>query len=207
MDYDYRNKSGPSYGRPPMYGYPKIGQQSGHGLQFFSPPERNQSSQHISSPFPSSSSSGLGIKVTLKPEYRITPPPQLLPRAGDIPRSGFQFDFGLERTVLAAGEKENPDWSKFGSENPPPPKFPEPPAPSMGVDPLVMKYAAFGLNREAVNIAVANYGDNPTKVQEFATGFTAIREMGFPTNAVAEALFMFENDTDKALSHLLHGSS
>lgn len=110
-----------------------------------------------------------------------------------------------------------------------------------GVDPVVMKYA--GLNREAVNIAVANYGDNPTKVllsyppsililansynhkncshlkefliacfyafqvQEFANGFTAIREMGFPTNAVAEALFMFENDTDKALSHLLHGSS
>ena len=32
-----------------------------------------------------------------------------------------------------------------------------------GVDPVVMKYA--GLNREAVNIAVANYGDNPTKVR------------------------------------------
>ncbi|KAJ4866186.1 CLP protease regulatory subunit X [Raphanus sativus] len=65
-----------------------------------------------------------------------------------------------------------------------------------------MKYA--GLNREAVNIAVANYGDNPTKVHEFANGFSAIREMGFPTNAVADALFMFENDTEKALSHLLH---
>ncbi|XP_056857869.1 uncharacterized protein LOC130507183, partial [Raphanus sativus] len=74
-----------------------------------------------------------------------------------------------------------------------------------GVDPVVMKYA--GLNREAVNIAVANYGDNPTKVHEFANGFSAIREMGFPTNAVADALFMFENDTEKALSHLLHGSS
>jgi len=45
------------------------------------------------------------------------------------------------------------------------------------------------------------------QVQEFANGFTAIREMGFPTNAVADALFMFENDTDKALAHLLHGSS
>lgn len=45
------------------------------------------------------------------------------------------------------------------------------------------------------------------QVQEFANGFTVIREMGFPTNAVAEALFMFDNDTDKALSHLLHGSS
>ena len=36
-----------------------------------------------------------------------------------------------------------------------------------GVDPLVMKYTASGLNREAVNIAVANYGDNPTKVRFF----------------------------------------
>ncbi|KAF8116824.1 hypothetical protein N665_0014s0086 [Sinapis alba] len=223
MDYDFRNKSGPSYGRPmypspspssthPIYngppGYPKIGAQP-----FFPPPpERTPSFQH--NPSSSSSSSGLGIKVTLKPEYRITPPPPLLPRVGDIPRSSFQFDFGLERKVLAEAEKENPDWSKFGSEHPPPPvnfsqppaNFPQPPPThSMGVDPVVMKYA--GLNREAVNIAVANYGDNPTKVQEFANGFTAIREMGFPTNAVADALFMFENDTEKALSHLLHGSS
>ncbi|EOA13955.1 hypothetical protein CARUB_v10027076mg [Capsella rubella] len=224
MDYDYRNKSGPSYPRPmyepssasspspasnhPMYapsGYPKIGQQTGHGQQFFPPPERNSSFQHNTPPpFPSSSSSsGLGIKVNLKPEYRITPPPQLLPRVGDIHRSSFQFDFGLERKVLAEAEKDTPDWSKFGTENPPA-KFPEPSSSSMGVDP-VMKYA--GLNREAVNIAVANYGDNPTKVQEFANGFTAIREMGFPPNSVAEALFMFENDTEKALAHLLHGSS
>ncbi|KFK26953.1 hypothetical protein AALP_AA8G315000 [Arabis alpina] len=217
MDYDLRNKSGPSpYGRPmygtaspspasthPMYGYPKISQQQSQ--PFFPPPERNPSFQHNSSSFPSSSS-GVGIKVTLKPEYRITPPPQLLPRVGDIHRSSFQFDFGLERKVLAEAEKDNPDWSKFGTENPPPAKFPEP-TPSMGVDPVVMKYAASGLNREAVGIAVANYGDNPTKVQEFANGFTAIREMGFPTNAVADALFMFENDTEKALAHLLHGSS
>lgn len=53
--------------------------------------------------------------------------PQLLPRVGEIPRSNFQFDFGLERKVLAEAEKENPDWSKFGTENPPPPaRFPEP---------------------------------------------------------------------------------
>lgn len=89
----------------PMYGYPNIGQQSGHGHQFFPPPERNQSFQHNSSPSPFSSSckisnlvnfdfefgfvaiwylviscwvAGLGIKVTLKPEYRITPPVRIL---------------------------------------------------------------------------------------------------------------------------------
>lgn len=31
-------------------------------------------------------------------------------------------------------------------------------------DPIVSKYIASGLSREAVPLAVANYGDNPTKV-------------------------------------------
>jgi len=31
-------------------------------------------------------------------------------------------------------------------------------------DPIVSKYIAMGLSREAVPIAVANYGDNPAKV-------------------------------------------
>lgn len=43
--------------------------------------------------------------------------PHLLPHVVDIPRSNFQFDFGLERKVLAEGEKDNPNWSKFGLEN------------------------------------------------------------------------------------------
>lgn len=32
-------------------------------------------------------------------------------------------------------------------------------------DPVVNKYAALGLGREAVILAVANYGDNPAKVK------------------------------------------
>ena len=31
-------------------------------------------------------------------------------------------------------------------------------------DPVVSKYIASGLSREVVTVAVANYGDNPTKV-------------------------------------------
>jgi hypothetical protein len=31
-------------------------------------------------------------------------------------------------------------------------------------DPVVRKYIAMGLNRDAVPLAVANYGDNPPKV-------------------------------------------
>lgn len=33
-----------------------------------------------------------------------------------------------------------------------------------GVDPVVAKFIATGLNREAVPIAVAKYGDHPLKV-------------------------------------------
>lgn len=45
--------------------------------------------------------------------------PHLSSLAGDNPRSNFQFDFGLERKILAEAEKDNPNWSKFGSENVP----------------------------------------------------------------------------------------
>lgn len=82
MDYDYRNKSGPAYPRPmfgpssaspspsnhhPMYGppgYPNIGQQTGHGQQFFPPPERNSSFQHNTSSSSCKSRSDLELGFT-----------------------------------------------------------------------------------------------------------------------------------------------
>lgn len=45
------------------------------------------------------------------------------------------------------------------------------------------------------------------QVKEFVNGFTALREMGFPPGSVAEALFMCDNDTNKALAHCLSGST
>ena len=41
----------------------------------------------------------------------------MLPHMGDIPRSTFQFDFDLEKKILAEAEKENQNWSRFASEN------------------------------------------------------------------------------------------
>ncbi|XP_022157119.1 uncharacterized protein LOC111023918 isoform X2 [Momordica charantia] len=224
MAYDYRNKPGhydshpPMYGPPasaspspslhPMYGhsmslYPRIGQQ-GHSPA--PPVARISSHHHSSSPSPPSSS-GLGIGVTIKPEYRITPPPQLSPQIRDIPRSNFQFDFEFEKKVLAEAEKETQNWSRFGLDNLP--AKPGEPTSTMGSlgDPVASKYIASGLNREAVRFAVANYGDNPTKVQEFAKGYTLLREMGFSSNKVVEALLMYDNDTDKAVAHFLSGTS
>ncbi|KAF5180861.1 Delta-1-pyrroline-5-carboxylate synthase, partial [Thalictrum thalictroides] len=77
-------------------------------------------------------SAGMGIRVTVKPEYRINPPPQLSPLVGEIPRSTFQFDFDFERKGPVR-------------------------------DPVVSEHIVPGLIREAVPLAVANYGDNPSK--------------------------------------------
>ncbi|KAJ4850379.1 hypothetical protein Tsubulata_017620 [Turnera subulata] len=152
-------------------------------------------------------SPGSGIRITVKPEYRITPPPQLSPLIGEIPRSKFQFDFDLERKILAEAEKGSQDWSKLGLEHLPSKPTESTPSPGPAGDPVVSKYIASGLDREAVILAVANYGDNPTKVREFVSGYNLLREMGFSSNNVAETLVMYENDTDKALAHFLNNSS
>ncbi|XVF50932.1 hypothetical protein PTKIN_Ptkin04bG0143400 [Pterospermum kingtungense] len=220
MDYDFRNRTGPPYesqvpmyrqqptpsssSNHPMYGpslYPRIGQPA---QSVVPPAPRTSSFHHTSSP---SSSSGLGIRVALKPEYRITPPPQLSPQVGDIPRSNFQFDFDFERKILAEADKETINWSKLGLENFPPKPTQSTSSQGASSDPVVSKYIASGLLREAVTVAVANYGDNPTKVREFVNGYNLLREMGFSSNNVAEALLMYDNDTDKALAHFLNGSS
>ncbi|XP_022764264.1 uncharacterized protein LOC111309487 [Durio zibethinus] len=224
MDYDFRSRTGPPYNAQiptyrqqpissssssmpsshPMYGpslYPKIGQPA-HTVV---PPAPHTSVfRQTSSP---SSSSGLGIRVALKPEYRITPPPMLSPQVGDIPRSNFQFDFEFERKILAEADKESMNWSRLGLENLPSKPIESTSSSGSNSDPVVSKYIASGLSRDAVTVAVANYGDNPTKVREFVNGFNLLREMGFSSNNVAEALIMYDNDTDKALAHFLNSSS
>ncbi|GMP70459.1 hypothetical protein CsSME_00029307 [Camellia sinensis var. sinensis] len=222
MDYDFRNRANPPYDsqipiyRPttsssssshPMYGpsslYPRVGQT---GRSSVNAPPGHASSFHHNSPS-SSSSSGLGIRVAIKPEYRITPPPQMSPQLGEIPRSTFQFDFELERKILAEAEKESQNWSRIGIENHSSKPAESTSSSGSSTNPVVSKYIASGLSREAVPLAVAHYGDNPTKVREFVNGFTLLQEMGFSSNNVAEALVMYDNDTDKALAHFLNSSS
>ncbi|XP_021764945.1 uncharacterized protein LOC110729520 [Chenopodium quinoa] len=222
MEYDYnssRNRAGVSPYDPhiPMYQkmsssssqsphvsslYPKIGQP---GQPVIPPPARAPPYHQSSAPPPSSS--GTGIRVQIKPEYRITPPPQLLPQMGDIPRSAFHFDFDLEKKILAEAEKENQNWSRLASENFPSRTPQSMPSSTTAADPVVSKYIASGLNREAVPLAVAAFGDNPTKVRDFVNGYTLLREMGFASNSVAEALLMHDNDTDKAVAYFLNSSS
>ncbi|CAM8900529.1 unnamed protein product [Rhodiola kirilowii] len=211
MDYDYRNKTSasqnPTYrsSNQPMHGssslYPTVGQTA-----IPSYPRSSSSSHHQTAAAPSSST-GLGIRVAIKPEYRITPPPQLLSQAGDIPRNTFEFDFQLEKRIMAEVERDAQNWSKAVSDLFPT-KTPEPTSSAVGsgTDPIVGKYIASGLRREAVPLAVANYGDNPTKVKDFVNGYNLLREMGFSSNSVAEALVLYDNDTDKAIGHFLSGS-
>lgn len=143
----------------------------------------------------------------IKPEYRITPPPQLSPNVGDIPRSTFHFDFDFERKIVAEAEKGNQNWSGLGLENLPSKTSESTSSVGSVTDPVVSKYIASGLSREAVPLAVANYGDNPTKVREFVDGYNLLREMGFSANNVVEALAMYDNDTDKALAYFLNNAS
>uniref|UniRef100_A0A6M2EUS4 UBA domain-containing protein n=1 Tax=Populus davidiana TaxID=266767 RepID=A0A6M2EUS4_9ROSI len=222
MEYDFRNRTSSPYDTQspmyrsstplttaptpshPMYGpslYPRVSQPAHPAI----PPV----SRHHSFPQPSSSSpsSGLGIRVMIKPEYRITPPPQLTPQIGEIPRRSVQFDFELERQIIAEAEKGSVNWSRLlGSDNLPSKPLESTPSTGPTADPVERKYIASGLSRDAVPLAVANYGDNPTKVQEFVNGYTLLREMGFSSNSVAEALLMYDNDTDKALAHFLSSS-
>lgn len=60
----------------------------------------------------------------------------------------------------------------------------------------------FALKRKTENAVF-----DSVQVKEFANGYTLLREMGFPSNSVAEALLMFDNDTDKALAHVISNSS
>ncbi|KAL3524379.1 hypothetical protein ACH5RR_017213 [Cinchona calisaya] len=187
------------YGQPSLY--PKVGQPGSHSIR----PLPSLHDHHH--PSPATSTAGIGIRVALKPEFWITPPPELSPQIGDIPRSNFLFDFEFERKILAEAEKESQNWGNLGLENLPS-KTPEATA-AMGsrTDLMVSKYIELGLSSEAVQVAFANYGDNPTKVREFAEGYILLREMGFSSNNVADALLMYDNDTDKALAHFLNSSS
>ncbi|VFQ73027.1 unnamed protein product [Cuscuta campestris] len=228
MDYDYRNRAGaaydsqlPIYGRPsstasppshshPMYAppgqphhppalHPRIGQHLSSHLA-----GRNSASFHRPSSAPSN---GTGIRVAIKPEYRITPPPQLSSQIRDIPHSFFQFDFDFERKILAEAEKDSQNWSGLVDSGSIVTNMSRQTSPGSSGDPIADKYIASGLNRDAVPLAVANFGDNPTKVREFADHYTRLRDMGFSSNAVGEALLMFDNDTEKALAYLLNNSS
>ncbi|KAG9448369.1 hypothetical protein H6P81_014497 [Aristolochia fimbriata] len=209
MDYDFRNRPAPAYdSHAPAYGrsstphaspfYPKIGQPAGA-------PFGRASSLHQA---PSATSPGFGIRVAIKPEYRITPPPQMAPVVADIPWSTFSFDFDFERKILAEAEKDSQNWNRIAETHAP--KTGESTT-SLGSassgNPVVNKFVASGLGREAVCLAVANYGDNPTKVREFVHGYNLLREMGFSSKNVAEVLATYDNDTDKALAHFLNSTS
>ncbi|KAF8698174.1 hypothetical protein HU200_035691 [Digitaria exilis] len=231
MEYDFRGRQGSgSYGGPPPGSapggsslYPRVGQPShgggGGGAAAASPRVApyhhgpgggSGSSAPIVTPLaPTSSaaSSKVGIQVAIKPEFRISPPPQLPPQMVEIPRSTFNFDFEYEKRILAEAEKENPSWSKFVVERQAPPPVPQQPRPASSGDPVVDKYVAMGLGREAVSFAVLNYGDNPAKVKEFVRSYNILHEMGFTSSNVPELLAIHDNDPDKVIQRLLSSPS
>ncbi|CAL9080678.1 unnamed protein product [Musa textilis] len=210
MDHDFRARQTAMYragtgAAPAPSFYPRVNSAAA------APPDRGASFHHpaSSAPPPSSSAAGLGIKVMIKPEYQITPP-QLAPQMPEVPRSKFQFDFEFEKQILAEAEKESQNWSRITAENQQSKMASASSSSSHSMastgDPIVDKYVASGLGREAVSLAVLNYGDNPVKVREFVKGYNILREMGFSSKNVAEALAIYDNDADKAVAHFLNTS-
>ncbi|ONK69825.1 uncharacterized protein A4U43_C05F27130 [Asparagus officinalis] len=204
--YDFRNRASPMYSRPGAVSgggasmYPRVGQ-AGH----VGPPPARQAP--YPQPHPGSAPpTGLGIRVVIKPEYRITPPPPLAPQTAEVPRSTFHYDFDFEKKILAEAEKGTQNWSRIAAETQSTKIAPSTSSTEPVGDPIVNKYVASGLPREAVSLAVHNYGDNPIKVREFVKGYNLLREMGFSSKNVAEALAMYDNDTDKALAYFLNSS-
>ncbi|XP_024381917.1 uncharacterized protein [Physcomitrium patens] len=207
MEYDYgrsgHGSGGYEMGRP-MYhsrqgsnvqgSYPRVGQSAGDALMNRGPPQ----APLLSVPsFPS----GSAIKVTIKPMYRLGPPAQLRVQSREVPRSLFQFEFDLERRILAEAEQGNLNFragsgatlSQSNSE-----------ADLAEVeDATVAKYLAMGHNKEAVQYALQTYGDDQNKVLDFCPPFNRIREMGFAADRVAKALASCNNDEEQAISSLV----
>lgn len=64
----------------------------------------------------------------------------------------------------------------------------------------------FGRSQSFLPVDCTDY-DRIFQVKEFTEGYMLLREMGFSSNNVAEALLMYDNDTDKALAHFLNSTS
>ncbi|KAK4749720.1 hypothetical protein SAY87_027169 [Trapa incisa] len=201
MEYNFRTSQQHRLYRSWPAIYPRVADQYGHVA--------TESHPSLSPAHPPPSSVGLAIRIMIKPEYRIPPLPQLSPLDESIPGSSFQFDFDFERKILAEAEQGSHNWGPVGKDNLPSRASESCPStrPAPTGDPIISKYVASGLNPEAVPFAVSAYGDNSTKVQEFVNGYSLLREMGFPSSSIAEALIIYGNDRDKALAHFLNSSS
>ncbi|CAM6042699.1 unnamed protein product [Sphagnum compactum] len=214
MEYDYRKGGGQSRSQSSSSGYdaarynrlqsnnsssslyPRIAQPVGPSVNRPPPPPTIATS--------SSSSSGTGIKVTIKPIYRVAPPVQLLPQGGEVPRSLFQFDFDLERCILAEAESpgQQPSYSRIRADHS---RLANGASASLAEvdDPAGGKYIAMGLNKEAVVMAIRTLGDVQNKVLDFCPSYDRLREMGFQPDAVAAALVKSDIDFEQSLAHLV----
>ncbi|WCJ36777.1 Ubiquitin-associated/translation elongation factor EF1B protein [Euphorbia peplus] len=110
---------------------------------------RYLSSYYHTSP-PAPFSPGLGIRVALKPDLRMMTCPPRLAQVRDIPRANFEFDFELERKILAELKTGRQNSSGLGLENLPSKTAESTPSPGPSADPATSQ--------------TRNYGDDSTNV-------------------------------------------
>lgn len=185
--YDRSGSGSMSSGSNSSHFYPRIAQPVG--------PVANRAPAPVSH---SSPTSGTGIRVAIKPEYRVGPAVQLMSsQNADVPRSLFNFDFELERKILAEAGRESQGWDSVRASGE------ASPAVGSAEELIYAKYVGMGLNKEAVILGVTIFGDVQNKVLDFVSSYTLLREMGFPSISVAGALAMYDNDRERALAHFV----
>eukprot|EP00897_Mesotaenium_endlicherianum_P003415 jgi/Mesen1/3100/ME000184S02166 len=212
MSYNYRQGSGTSVSQPSSSGrssYPPVAQPIGGGYgndgsNALYPRVAQPSGSSVRAPPPIQiSNSGTGtaaIRVAIKPEYRIAP--------------AFQFDFDVERRILADAEhaatwRPHDHLQEFSANANGRPSSSSSASREQGgggagagEDAVTSKYTSMGLHREAVTLALANYGDVQDKVLDFCSSYTLLREMGFAPEAISGALAKYDNNREEALAYL-----
>lgn len=140
----------------------------------------------------------MGVRVTIRPAYRVAPPVQLAPVPPDVAPSVVQLDFDLERSILRGA---NHDRHSESAAVRPVQTVSSPPR-TVDPNPSTARYRAMGLGGESLTLAMATYGDVQEKVVAFCPAYDMLREMGFAPEAVAGALAANGNDPERALAVL-----
>eukprot|EP00192_Tetraselmis_astigmatica_P025444 CAMPEP_0117650222 /NCGR_PEP_ID=MMETSP0804-20121206/1424_1 /TAXON_ID=1074897 /ORGANISM="Tetraselmis astigmatica, Strain CCMP880" /LENGTH=186 /DNA_ID=CAMNT_0005456079 /DNA_START=472 /DNA_END=1032 /DNA_ORIENTATION=- len=150
---------------------------------------------------PTSGGSDARVRVEIASAYRSEPPVPLTSIESIPDSSNFQFDFEYERKVV-----KNADLK---SEDPLEEMIGEGLGASEPHDPFltaVNEYKQMGFPHDAACMAVGMYGIDGSQQDDaldFCKNYPRLKEMGFPPQTIAGALYMNKNDVQAATEQLM----